>query len=129
MKSLLKTVLASTFVLALFIFWVNIASAGLVPCTDPEKCNFYALGQMIRDVIAYVLKLGMVLSAIGFAWAGFLYLSAGGDSGKISKAHSVFSNILIGFLLAVGSFLIVDLIAAAFGLKGDIVSLYNKFIR
>jgi hypothetical protein len=130
----MKKIFNKTFFAALFLIIVLIAPVvsnaadPIVRCSTPDDCTFKALGQMMVDVIKFLLKFGMTLSAIGFAWAGILYLTAGGDSGKISKAHEIFKKIVIGFIMAMLSYVIVDLIATALGLDDTIIQLYNKFI-
>ncbi len=123
----------SKYILSLFLI-ANFAEAAIVQCTDPigngaNACGFRALGQTLTNIITYVLGFGFVLSAIGFAYAGFYYVAAFGDSGKIKKAHEIFQKILLGFILACAAFLIVDLIAAAFDLQEPIKVLYNRFVN
>ncbi len=123
-----KKILFWSAVFGALCFLPVITNAGLVTCSSVQTCNFNALGLMFVKVIKFVLNLGMTLSAIGFAWAGVLYLTAGGDTGKIAKAHEIFKKILIGFIIALLSFIIVDLIAKAFGLDSSIQALFNSFI-
>ncbi len=127
MKQFKKT---KYFIIAAIIFLglTSIANAGLVPCTGPDSCNFTQLGQMLMNVIMELFKLAIIFTGVGFAWAGFLYLTAGGDSGQIKKAHNVFGKIIIGFLILCCSFLIVNLIAATLKLNVPIQTLYNRIV-
>lgn len=115
----------------IFLGLTSFANAGLVPCTGPEgtnPCNLTQLGQMLMNIIRELFKIAVVLTGVGFAWAGFLYLTAGGDSGQIKKAHNVFGKIIIGFLILCCSFLIVNLIAATLKLNVPIQTLYNRIV-
>lgn len=108
---------------------ISFAEHGLVKCHNAKECDLTALGNTLVAIVKFLVSIGIALSAIGFAWAGFLYITAGGNSSQIAKAHQVFKKILIGFLLAIGAFLIVDLIAGTLGLNDTITKLYNKVIR
>jgi hypothetical protein len=59
-----------------------------------------------------------------FAYAGYLYLTAMGNSGQISKAHTVFLDAIIGFIIMLSAWLFVDFILTAL-LKGDNPSQYR----
>ncbi|HMO78678.1 MAG TPA: hypothetical protein PJ997_00630 [Candidatus Paceibacterota bacterium] len=131
--------LIKIFLICFTVFIPLQSFAGLVPCVGPRadggpKCDLNAVGTLLVNIIKFAINIGLVLSAIGFAWAGFLYMTAAGNSSQISKAHGVFKKILFGFLFAISAYLIVDLIAAAFGLKStptgrEIIELYNRVIR
>jgi len=46
-------------------------------------------------------------------YAGYLYLTAVGDTGQISKAHGLFKNAIIGFIIILVAWLLVDFILTA----------------
>ncbi len=54
-----------------------------------------------------MIALAIPLSAVAFAWAGFIYITAAGSEEKIKRAHSIFWKVAIGFLLVLGAWLIV----------------------
>ncbi len=99
--------------------WTN----GLVTCGKgagtPDKpaatsCDFSALIDMVNTIIQYLIFIAMPLAAISFAYAGWIYLSAGGDTGKVKKAHEIFANVGIGLILVLSAWLIFKLIATKF---------------
>lgn len=53
------------------------------------------------------------ISVAMFAWAGFKYLTAGGDVKRISRAHNIFSSVFIGFCIALGAWLFVQVVLQA----------------
>ena len=61
------------------------------------------------------------LAAIAFAWAGFLYLSARGNPGQISKAHGIFLNVAIGLGIVLIAWLAVDQILKALATTGSYI--------
>ena len=93
------------------------ASAGLVPCgvgsntTASTECQACNLVQLVQSIITFLIGLSVPIAMAMFAYAGFLYFTSGaGGSENISKAKGIFRNSLIGFALALCSWLIVNTI-------------------
>ncbi len=91
----------------------------LVPCIGSD-CDFNAFIQLGQNILNFLVMISIPLSAIAFAWAGFLYLSSGGSPDKIKKAHDIFTKVAIGLILVLGAWLIVNLIMVA--LTGEGIS-------
>jgi hypothetical protein len=105
---ILAVVIASLIVcIALALPGGVFAQEGIVPCTG-DDCNFCSLAQLGQNIINLAIFLAVFLSAILFAWAGWNYLTNMGDTGKIAKAHSVFVNVAVGFIIILAAWLIVD---------------------
>ncbi len=89
-------------------------SQGIIPCgttsTHPE-CTFDDLVTLVTNVINYLILVSAPIAAIMFTYAGMLYLTAAGDTGKISKAHGIFWTVFIGFLIVLAAWLIVKSIS------------------
>ena len=79
-----------------------------------QQCDFSALISLVSRIMQYLIYIAMPLAAISFAYAGWLYLSAGGNSSQVSKAHTIFMDVGIGFILILSAWLIFDLIAKNF---------------
>lgn len=101
------------FVLALCIFalpFFVFAQGGLVPCDGPD-CNFAKFVELINKIINFLITaIALPVSAILFAWAGFLYLTAAGNEGQIGKAHGIFKNVFVGLILTLAAWLIINLV-------------------
>ena len=89
-------------------------AAGLttvVPCggTGQAPCKVCDLAQLAQNILNDAIYMAVFLSAILFAWAGFKYLTAiaGGD---ISQAKSMFTNVFIGLVIILASWLVVDVV-------------------
>lgn len=103
------------------------AQGGIVPECEGGICtNIDQLFGLAISVVRAMVEIGIALSTIFFAWAGFLYLTSGGDPGKVTKARHIFTNVLIGFLVLFSAFAIVDLIAGSLGLNSNIINLIQK---
>ncbi len=113
--------------LALAIFPVFVHGAGIVPCgnnkidsggklttTTPDRfCEFKDLVTLASTIITRVIEVAVALSAITFAYAGFLYMTAGGASEKISAAHAIFKTALTGLIIMLSAYLIIHTILQA----------------
>lgn len=85
----------------------------IVPsCSGP--CQYSDLIALANNIIKFlVLDISVPIATIAFVYAGFLYMTAVGDSGKISKAHEIFKKVIIGFIIAAAAWLIVHFILQA----------------
>ena len=78
----------------------------LVPCKGTD-CDFNALVKLFNRIINFILYVSIPLAAVSFSYAGYLYISASGDTGKIESAHEIFKKVLIGFIFIISAWLIV----------------------
>ena len=86
----------------------------LVPCDGVKvPCDFNALMTLINRVMNFILYLSIPLAAISISYAGYLYISAVGDTGKIEEAHKIFGSVLKGFAFVLAGWLIVYTIMSA----------------
>ncbi|MFA5791494.1 MAG: hypothetical protein WC884_00440 [Candidatus Paceibacterota bacterium] len=117
----IKKLIISILVFSILIVPVlSFAAAGdpLVTCTD--NCNWNELMTLINTVIHFILfYLAIPIAAIMFIYAGFLLITAGGEAaGARTKAKSIFTNALIGLILAAAAWLIIKLILSILGYEG-----------
>jgi len=88
----------------------------LVPACPTGGCGFDQLMTLINKVIKFLLvDIATPLAAIVFAYAGFLLITAGGDPGQVTKAKSIIKNLLIGFVIALAAWLIINTILTGLG--------------
>lgn len=113
---------------ALSFAQLNIKSpnGGLVPCGMADStgkitmCGFTDLMTLVNNVINFILQ-GMVIpiAAILFAYAGFKLITAGEEIASArTKAKSIFTDTVIGLIIAVACWLIVKLILSILGFNG-----------
>ena len=94
---------------------------GLVPCDNTKiPCDFNALMKLINIVINFILYfMAIPIAAIMFAYAGFLMITAGGEAaGARTKAKTIFTNAIIGLVLAAACWLIIKTILSILGYNG-----------
>lgn len=93
---------------------------GIIPCTaykddsDPSKdpsglnCNSWPeVVEIIQLFINNALIIATLLATLSFTYAGWLYLTSQGDTGKIQQAHKIFLRVLQGFIFMGVAYLIV----------------------
>ena len=80
----------------------------IVPCAT--ACDYNDFIQLIQNVITFLLYMAAPIAAGMFAWAGWLYMSALGDTGKIAKATSIFGTVFWGIIIALSAWLAIKLI-------------------
>jgi len=92
------------------------AQTGLVTCTglDCDACKF---ADMVNGIINWLFGFMAVLAVIVLAVAGFRLVTSGGDVSAMSWAKERIKFVIIGFLLMLASWLIVDTLLR--GLTGN----------
>jgi hypothetical protein len=120
----------SMFVLVFLTFIVPVLSSAysitdpLVPCGTKANlvpCDFNTLMTLVNNVIHFILYYMVVpIAAIMFAYAGFLLISAGGEAAHArTKAKEIFSNAIIGLIIAIAAFLTIRTILSILGYNGS----------
>jgi len=75
--------------------------------SDPNfiACDFQGLMKQVQHLITAMLTLGVFAAIIGFSYAGYLYIT--GVPGKISRAHDIFRNVGVGFIIMLSAWFII----------------------
>lgn len=86
---------------------------GLVPCggTGNDPCEFSDLIVLAQRIIQFLIVISVPIAAGLFSYAGYLYITAAGNPGQVSKAHNVFISVVIGFMIVLGAWLLVYTLA------------------
>lgn len=91
-------------------------AGGLVPCSGPD-CNTCHVVALANNVMNWLITFLSILAVIGFVISGFQMVISGGDVGSWTSAKARFTNVVIGIVLVLASWLIVDTIML--GLTGQ----------
>lgn len=105
---------------------VFVQAEGLVTCgrgadqSVENTCGFKDIMIMINNIITFILtKLALPVCALMFAYAGFILVTAGGESSEAkSKAKGIFTNAAVGLMLVAGAWLIIKTILTTLGYDG-----------
>lgn len=68
------------------------------------------IAQMVKGFYDYGLGIGIILAAVVMMAAGVIWLTSGGSSEKITQAKGLISGSLIGMLLLIGSWMLLNII-------------------
>ncbi len=104
------------------------AAEGVIPTIVPDNCrgdsnrggcqSICDIAQLAQNILNAAIYLAVFLSAVLFAWAGFLYLTNVASSGQHSKAVDVFKNVAIGLVIILAGWLIIDTVMGTLVNKG-----------
>lgn len=92
------------------VFGVNIGDPGLNP--TPALTNY---GALVSIVVKNAFVLGGVVCFILLISGGFQFIVAAGDTKKLEKSRGVLSSAIIGLVVVVASFWIIEIIGVITG--------------
>ncbi len=107
---------SAVVLLPLLINAQTILPKKLVPC-DGLNCTVCSLATLAQNILNAGIFLSVFLSAILFAYAGWLYLT-NEAIGQQQKAKDTFKNVVIGLVIILAAWLVVDTLMKMM-LKGD----------
>lgn len=111
------------FVILLFIVSLVlpiVADAALVPagCTKQpppgSKCGLQEFKTLVYAVINFLLGMAGTVALLFMVWGGLRMLLSGGNPEAIKSGKSTLYNALIGFTVAMASFIILNLLIGTF---------------
>ncbi len=112
---------AAVLMLVLIVVPTLAMAAGLPGQIVPQECNgqggcpnICSLAQLAQNILNAAIYLAVVLSAVLFAWAGFLYLTNVANTGQHERAVETFKNVAIGLVIIVAGWLVVDIVMRTF---------------
>ncbi len=69
------------------------------------------LGEYVTGVYSYAVVIAGILAGVMFVVGGFQYLTAGGDTSRVSQAKDRIKDAMIGLFLTLGAFVILTTIS------------------
>lgn len=88
------------------------------------KCGICDVAQLGQNILNTGIYIAVFFSAIMFAWAGWKAVTSGGDSHAYGEAKGIFVNVLIGLIIILAAWLIIDTLMKT--LTGDKFGPWNK---
>ncbi len=87
--------------------------SGALPGTDAngrqvEECGICHIGLLAQNILNTGIYIAVFIGAILFAWAGWKYVTARGNPGEMHSARGIFINVIVGLLIILGGWLVVD---------------------
>ncbi len=74
------------------------------------ECTVCHIAQAASNILNTGIFIAVFLSGILFAWAGGIYLTNIVNPSGIAKAKAFFGNVLVGLLIILGAWLVIDTI-------------------
>jgi hypothetical protein len=74
---------------------------------DCDLCDFL---QLVQNILNALIFISVVTATVLFAWAGFLLITNNGNPGRVTRAKSIFVSVLVGIIVILAAWLIVDTI-------------------
>ncbi len=115
----MKGFLVSLCLVSVFSIGTLVSAQGLVPCDGTNvgggtKCEACHLVQLASNVLTFLIQLAVLLSGIVFAIGGFNWITSAGSSGKIEKGKKMMTNAIIGVIITLAAWLIIDTVLKVF---------------
>ena len=87
---------------------LNPVSTVLLRCTLPgATCGFNDFIDLINGIVKFGVQLIAVIFVIILIYTGFLYLTSGGDVGKVKKAKDMITKVMWGTIYTLCGWIIV----------------------
>ena len=104
-----------------FVFGILPVQAANLPLLDPNfsivptecqacPCGAGGLLQLIQNLMNASISLGVIVITLVIAYAGFLFIMSPTNPENRSKARGMIANALIGFIIVLSAWVIVDFI-------------------
>jgi hypothetical protein len=90
---------------------------GLIPCGNSTQaaCTFNDLIILAQNVIEFLIfKIAAPIAAVMFVYAGFLWVTNGGNESQITQAKGIFWAVFWGFVVALAAWLTINMIVNFF---------------
>lgn len=86
---------------------------------NTKPCDFVAFMDLINNVIGFIFQ-GLVvpIAAIMFFYAGFKLITSGGSTEARGQAKKIFTNAVLGLVIAAGAWLIIKTLLLILGYQG-----------
>lgn len=136
---MIRRLLVRTAALLVIVFFiapsVALAANTLPGQIVPDSCNKVGgcqsvcdLATIAQNVLNTGIYIAVFLSAILFAWAGWLYLTSVAGS-EVSRAKSIFFDVIVGLVIILAGWLVVDTLMRTLVGNGGSFGPWNKICQ
>lgn len=108
------------------MFIVTTASAQLVSCGDAANpCDFCDFVLTVDNIIGFIVGISVTLFLLVMVYAGFSLITSAGDTSKLDRAKRFITNGIIGIIIIMAGWFIVDTVLKL--ATGDELGVWNSF--
>lgn len=104
-----------------------LAQTPLVPC-EGDACNVCHVVELGQNILTWLISIIAVVIALVFAIGGLKMVMAGGNTEQVTSATKMMTNAVIGFVILLGAWLIVDTVIKTFVRGADTEERSDDFL-
>jgi hypothetical protein len=130
----IKKIYLPIFILLMLLFFVFLpqaqAAGGLIPC-GPGKapCTICHVFELIKNIINFlVIYVTAPLAGLLFLWGGIMMITSGGSEDKFKKGKTMFVNTVIGAVIVLASWAIVNTLITTLASNTSGVNVVNWWV-
>ena len=82
--------------------------SGAIATSQQAACTVCDIARTAQNILNTAIYVAVFMSAVLFAWAGIIYVTNIANHGEIHKAKTIFSNVIIGLVIILASWLVID---------------------
>ncbi len=116
-------IISFSFFFFLFVLFVPFSTGAqtnpLVPCSG-DDCGTCQIVQLANNVTDIIIVLAVGISVIIFIYAGWLMLSSAGNAAQVKKGKGVMTNVLIGLIIILTAWLVIDVMLKSLLPNGEV---------
>jgi hypothetical protein len=91
-----------------FLFLPKAQAAGLIPCSG-INCTVCDIFKLIKNIINFlVIYVTAPVAGLLFLWSGIMMIMSGGSEDKFKKGKTILVNTVIGAVIVLASWAIVN---------------------
>lgn len=126
----MNTFLTKSFILTAITAspYFAFAAGAFITCDGVTvPCDFAAFMELVNKVATFFLvDFVTPFAAILFAYIGWLFMTSGDNPGNRGKAKTMLWKLFIGYVVALGAWLIVRTIMVGLGYRSDVFDAFYK---
>ena len=104
--------------------------SGLVSCTGAtgnNPCDFCDFITMVNNIVLWLFGVLASIAVLGLVIAGIRLVISAGNPAAMTAAKEMFSNIIIGFVIVLSAWLIVDTVIKTLVGENSEFGMWNQF--
>jgi hypothetical protein len=84
-------------------------------------CGYCDLVVLAQNIVEFLVLFGIMVATLSIVYAGFLYVTALSSAAQVTKAHNVFRVAIVGLIVVLAAWLIINLLLTTFGVDTSII--------
>lgn len=94
----------------------------------PSAPAFGCVLQVVQNIIRVMIAIGFVMAAFAIIYAGFTWMTSGGSAEKRSKGKNLIINVIVGIVVILTAWLVVDFIMKSLTKQDEGMGPWNNML-